>query len=221
VTQLADLVFVLVGQLDNFFVSIPLKVVRLNDGLKYWEPMLYISRVVVFVCVNTCDFDFIARACGIDQIVKHHDFFLPRDSARWYTAWSLLNCHLLVIAIDRLLLTDCVRAKFGTAHTLANFHLCFKLVIAVKRTFDVAAYARKIHGRVLREHAGTLGNDASEFNECIEVHLAQLSKLVFNGEIVDSHKDVLVCVLVVRIHFSDQVHRNNVKHRDNQRRFLS
>ena len=48
------------------------------------------------------------------------------------------------------------------------------------------------------------------------MHLTQLSQLVLHWEIVDAHENVLVRVLVVGVHLSDQLHRNHVEHRDDE-----
>lgn len=50
----------------------------------------------------------------------------------------------------------------------------------VSRTFDIAARTSYVHLVTLGEHSRTFGDNTSEFNESIQVNLAQISELVFD-----------------------------------------
>jgi hypothetical protein len=64
--ELANLLLVLVGQVDNVFITESLEVVDFNVGLEYREAMADIREVVKPVNVNTSNFNFITRTSCVN-----------------------------------------------------------------------------------------------------------------------------------------------------------
>ena len=57
-----------------------------------------------------------------------------------------------------------------------------------------------IHLNQLGEDACPFGDHSSNFDEGIKMHLSQVSQLVFDWKILDSHENLFCGVLIVRIH---------------------
>ena len=75
-----------------------------------------IAKVIEAVDEDTCDFDLVAWSCDVHQIVLAHDLFLTRHSARWNSAWSLLDGQLLVVLVDSVNFINHERALLLTYH---------------------------------------------------------------------------------------------------------
>lgn len=123
--HLPDIAFVFLGQSECgeevFFL---VDVIRLDDGGKDGETVLYIERGVEIVAIDTGNFlrvpsgvrvsliydvvnlkdthDFLARFCGVDQVPEQDYFAMARQSTCRHRAWRLLQSHLLIVAVHRL-----------------------------------------------------------------------------------------------------------------------
>ena len=70
------------------------------------------------------------------------------------------------------------------------------------RSLDVLAlHASVIHLNQFWKDSSSLGDDSSDLDKSVEMHLSQVSKLVLNWKILDSDENLFGGVLIVRIHF--------------------
>ena len=53
-------------------------------------------------------------------------------------------------------------------------------------SLDVSALASVEDATVLREHSSSLSNDTSDLDECIQMNLSEVSKLVLNWQVTDA-----------------------------------
>lgn len=104
----SDLLLVLVGQLNDIFVSETFDVVGLDGSVEHWEAVLDVSAVVKPIDKDSCDFNFITWSCCVNKVVLHNDFLLSWHSSSWYRAWSLLNGPLLEVSVDALVLLELI-----------------------------------------------------------------------------------------------------------------
>jgi len=201
--QPSDLVFVVISQINHVFVTLSLQVVDFHDGLENGEAVLHILEVVKHVNVDSSDFYLVTGSRCVDQVVQHEAFLLARHTARRHAAWRLLDGQLLVVAVDGLHFVKNVRSVHAADDTSSEVLSCLVNRSVRHRSFDITARAAEVHFLELREHTGALGDDSLELDERIQVHLSQVSKLVFNWQVSHSHVDFRVDAQVLRINFLD------------------
>ena len=190
--RLSDLSFLLIGKLNHVLIAKAVHVVGLNNCLENWEAMLDVSEVVVSIDVDSMNLDLVAWASDINQIMKHEDFFLARNTARWNCAWCLLNRQLLIVAIERLDLINLVGTTLVAYNTLSQTRFRLLRVCVHNRSLEISTLAAEVHLIVLWEDLCALGDDSSEFNQSIQVNLAQLTHFILHGQLIDPHIDLLV-----------------------------
>lgn len=174
--------------------------------------MADVREIVKAVNVDSSDFNFVTRSSSIYKVVQYVDFLLTGDTSWRNTAGCLLNSKLLVIAVNCLLLVEFVRSKSLTNDTFSQelFSLISRRVVS--RSFKISTLTSEVHFLKLREDAGSLCNNTTELDQSVQVHLAQITKLVFNRQVTDADKDVVVDVVVLRIDFKDGIHSNFIQH---------
>ena len=212
--------FLFVGELDYIFISKSSQIVHLNDGLEDWETVLDVGKVVVPVDVDSMDLDFIARASHINEIVQHEDLLLTGYSTRWHSSWSLLNSQLLIVTIDGLHFVDSVGSASVAHDTLGQTLLGLLRVRVKDRSLDVATLAAEVHARILGEHLRALGHHATELDQCVQMHLAQLTKFVLDGELANTHENLLMRLRVVSVNFLHDLASHSVQDRQHVRGLL-
>jgi hypothetical protein len=114
----------------------------------------------------------------------------------------------LVVPVDGHSFFELVTLR--VAHqTLALVDLGFLTGVVVVGAFDILAlFASEVDGLQFREHSGSLGDDSSNLDESVEMHLTKVSKLVLNRELFDAHKNLIVNFAVVRINLFNETHRH-------------
>ena len=78
-----------------------------------------------------------------------------------------------------------------THNTLSQTRFCLLRVGVANGSLEIATLAAEVHLIVLWENLSALGNHSAELNQGIQVNLAQLTNLVLNGQLIDSHIDLL------------------------------
>lgn len=206
--------FLLVCELHDILITLALKVVNLNDGLENGEAVLDVCEVIVSVDVNTVNLDLITWAGDINKIMEDEDFLLSWDTAGWDCAWGLLNGQLLVVAVDCLDLIDSEGA-ISLAHNTATKSLsCFIWITLIYGSLSVTAHALEEHFGVLGEDCSALRDYTLKLDKSVQMNLSQLSELVFNGQFVDAHINLLVELLcVIWVDFLHDLVRHLVKDR--------
>ena len=148
----------LVRELHYILVSLALKVVDFDDCLENGETVLDVREVIVPIDVNAVNLDLITWTGDIHKIMKDKDFLLSRDTARWDSAWGLLNGQLLVVAIDCLDLIDC-EGSISLAHNTTTKSLSgFIWIGLINGSLSVTALAFEEHFGVLGENRSALGD---------------------------------------------------------------
>lgn len=102
--EVANLLLVLISQLNDVLITLALDVVGLYKCLEDWESVPDILDVVESVDVDTSDFYFITRSCTVDQVSEAGHFFLAGDTARRDCTWGLLHGEFLIVFVDSELL---------------------------------------------------------------------------------------------------------------------
>ena len=216
----SDLGFLLISQLDDVFVTKSLQVVHFDNCLEDREAVLDVGEVVVSVDVDAMDLDLVAGARYIDQIVKHKDLLLAGHSARWHSSWGLLDGQFLIVTVNSLNFVDGVWATHLTDDTGSKAFASLHWISIENGTFLVTALASEVHLCILREHLGAFGDDATELNEGVEMHLAQFSEFVLDRQICDSDVDAGEKLLVVGVDFLHDLAGYSVEDGQHVRRFL-
>ena len=163
--QIPNLLLVLLGQLDDILVSETADVVCLNDGRENREAMLYVSEIVEPIDVDTCDLDLITRSRTVDLIVQDVHLLLSGNSPRWYSTRSLLNRHLLVVAIHSVNFVHCERPVTLAYDTLTQERFALIGVRVVDRSLNVSTTASVEDLRVLWEDTCALCHNTSNLDE--------------------------------------------------------
>ena len=212
--SITDFVLLLIGQLYNILVTLTLQVVDLNDCLEDGESVLDVRKVIVPVDVDSVDFDLITGAGNVDEIMQDEDFFLTGDTTGWHSAWCLLDGELLIVSVDSLDLVNGVGSA-RLAHNADSQTFLSLIWVCVKdRSLCVTTLTLEEHFGVLWENLRTLSDYALELDQCVQMHLAQLTKLVLDGQLVDTHVDFsmeLFCV--VRVDLLNDFTCNSVEDR--------
>jgi hypothetical protein len=147
--------------------------------LENWETILDVCNLIETIDVNSSDFNFIAWSGSVHQVVQNNALFLARNTTGRHGSWGFLDGELLVISVDSLDLIKRV-GSVPLAHNTSSKNLTsLKEAGRVSGTFDIAASTSNVHLVALWEHSRTLGDYTSEFYKSIQVHLAEISKLVF------------------------------------------
>ena len=183
--------------------------------------MFDVRKVIKTVYVNSSHFDFITRASQINQIMEHKYFFLAGDSTRRHRSWRLLNRQFLIVPINCVNFIHSKRA-FLLTHVTGTA-LAFRLihVRTVEGTSDVATFTFEEDLLELREHTGALRNNTTEFNQRVQVHLSQLTKLILDGKFADANMDFLMNGKVVRVDFLHDILSHRVQDWKHQGRLFS
>ena len=98
--QFSDGLLIFVSEFYNLFITKSFNIVSFNNCFEDWESMLYISKIIKLIDVNSSDFYFISRPCRINQIKLNNNFFLSWNSSRRSRARCFLYCPFLIIAIQ-------------------------------------------------------------------------------------------------------------------------
>lgn len=215
-----DFFLLFISELDNVLIAEASEVVNFDHGLEDGESVLYVREVVIPVDVDTVDFDFVARAGHVNEVVQHVDFFLAGNSTRRNCAWSLLDCEFLVIPVDSFDLVNCVGAASLADDALGQTLSSLDRVGIVDRSLQVTALATEEYLAVLRENVSTLSDDATEFDEGIQMDLAQLSQLVLHGQVIHSHEELAMELNVIWEDLLDDVEGDLIEDRKHVSRLL-
>lgn len=220
--SITDFVLLLIGQLHNILVTLTLQVVDLNDCLEDRESVLDVCKVIVPVDVDSVDFNFITGTGNVDKIMQDEDLFLTGNTTGWHRAWCLLDRQLLIVTVDSLDLINSVGSARLAHDTDGQTFLSLIWVCVKDRSLCVATLTLEEHFGVLGENLSALGNHALELNQCVEMHLAQLTKLVLNGQLVNTHVDFSMELLrVVRVDLLNNLTCHSVEDRQHMSGLLS
>jgi len=220
--SITNFVFLLVGQLHNILITLTLQIVDLNDSLEDRESVLDVRKVIVSVDVDSVDFNFITGAGNVDKIMQDEDLFLTGDTAGWYCAWCFLDGQLLIVAVDSLDLINSVGATRLAHNTNSQTFLSLIWVCVKDWSLCVATLTLEEHFGVLWENLRSLGHHTLELDQCVEMHLTQLTKLVLNWKLVDTHEDFSMELLcVVWVDLLNDLTCYSVKDRQHMSWFLS
>ena len=177
---LSDLSLLLISELNHVLITKAVQVVCLNDCLEDRETVLDVCEVVIPVDVDSVDFNFVARASDINKIMQHEDFFLAGHATGRHRAWCLLNCELLVVAVERFHLVNLVGTALMAHNTLGQTRFCLLRVCVADGSLEIATLAPEVHLVVLWENLRALGDDSAELYQGVQVNLAQLTHLVLD-----------------------------------------
>ena len=219
----ADGLLVLIGQLDDLLVTEALHVVCLDESGEDGEAVLDVRAHLVLVLEDASDFNFITRSSRVHEVVEHVDFLLARDTAWRHRARRLLDGPLLIVAVDRLELFQVEDRLLVHADGAGAEDLAIALVdVKVDGAFLVVANDAAIHRlSKLREDRGTLGDNATDLDELVQVRLAKVTKLVLHREVTDADEHAVVDALVVGVQLEENVHRCLVEDGQHECRLLS
>jgi len=159
--------------------------------------VLDVAEVVESVDIDSCDLDFVSWSGGVDEVMNDEYFFLARDSAGRDSSWSLLDRELLVISVDCVRLINSEGAPTLTDQAGTQLLLSCVLVVAKAWSFNITALTSEVDLLILRVNSGSLGNNTPEFNQSVQVNLAEFTKLVFDWETANSHEDLVVDEVVL------------------------
>jgi hypothetical protein len=84
----------------------------------------------------------------------------------------------------------------------------------ISRALEVTAYTAEVHFGELREDSSSLCDNTLELDEGVQVHLTEVTKFIFNGEVADTDKDLVVDVAVVRVDFEHGIISDFVQNRE-------
>ena len=163
--QIPYLLLVLLGQLDDIFVSETADIVCLNDCREHREAMLHVSEIVESIDVDTGDLDLITRSSTIDLIVQDIHFLLSGNSSWWYSARGLLNRHLLVVAIHSVNFIHGERPVTLANDALTQERFALMSVRVVDRSLDVSTATSVEDLRVLGEDTCAFCHNTPDLDE--------------------------------------------------------
>mmetsp|Transcript_25307 Transcript_25307/g.42405 ORF Transcript_25307/g.42405 Transcript_25307/m.42405 type:complete len:327 (+) Transcript_25307:1665-2645(+) len=194
--QLSDLGLVLVGQLVRCKrVRLLRDIVCLHHCGEHRKPVLDVEGGVEVVGEDAGDVDLLPRARDVDEVVRHHHLFVPRQPPRGHRAGALLQGDFLIVPIDGLLHVD-GEGPLGLA-VGARRHFDLRLRgLSVRAQDVVARLAVVLHLLQLREDARAAGDDAGDADEHAQVALPDVADQVRDGQARDAHKDIQVDLLV-------------------------
>ena len=203
--ELVNCLFVFVGELDDLFVAESFDVVGLDDCVEDWEAMLDICSIVEFVDKDTGNFNFVSRSSSIDEIVEDIDFLLARNSTWWDSSRSFLDCPFLVVTEEAFTFFKVVWASALAKNAHSKVLLVFIMGVVEEWALDVlAAIASEVQLFELWEYSGSLGDNTSELDESIQMHLSQVPEFIFDWEVLDSDENEPVQLVVIWIKLTYQ-----------------
>ncbi len=192
-----------------------LKVVDFNDGLENGEAVLDVRKVIISVDVDTVNLYLVTWAGDINKIMEDKDFLLSWDTAGWDSTWGLLNGQLLIVSVDCLDLIDSERTVSLAHNTATESFSGLIWITLINGSLSVTALAFEEHFGVLGENCSALRDHTLKLDKSVEMHLSQLSELVFNGQFVDAHINLLMELLcVIWVDFLDDLIRDLVQDRE-------
>ena len=100
--------------------------------------MLHVCEIVEPIDVDTSDLDLITWPRTIDMVIKDIHFLLSGNSARRHSARSLLNRHLLVVAIHSVNFIHGERPVTLAYDTLTQELFALVSIRVVNRSLDVS-----------------------------------------------------------------------------------
>ena len=219
--EFIDLLLVFVGELNDLFIAESLDVVGLDDGVEDWEAVLDVGSVVEFVDEDTGDFNFVSWSCSIDEIVEDINLLLARNSTWWDSSRSLLDRPFLVVTEEASAFFEVIWASTLAKNALAEILLAFIVGVVHEWTFDVlATIASEVQLFQLWEDSSSLGDDTSELDESVQMHLSQIPEFVFNWEVLDSDENLPVQFVVVGIKLTYQGSSDIVEAHEHESRFF-
>lgn len=86
-----------------------------------------------------------------------------------------------MVPIDCFLLIELVRTRSLASDTGACVHLRILHTNLVGRSFEITALATEVNFEELGEDLRSFGYYTTEFNESVEVELAEVTEFVFDG----------------------------------------
>ena len=214
--QSLDLNFILVSNLNNVFIAESSDVVSLNDSLENWESVFDVSSIVKFIDEDTGDLNFISRPSSVNKIVKDEDFLLS-----WYSTWrhgsrGLLHRPFLVVSVDGFVIFNEVWTVLLANDALTQELLSVIRTVVVEWALQIlACLASVVHFLKLWEDLGSFGDNTSDLDQGIQMHLSEIPQLVFNRKVFHSDEDFVVNLVVVWVHFTHNVRGyvvDDVKH---------
>ena len=145
--------FVLISELNNFFVAKPPEVVDLDQSLENWEAVLLVADEIKAVFINARDFNFVSRPRAVDLIMEDQALFLARNTAGRNRSRRFLNNQLLMVLVDSLNFVQGVGAKLLAPDAFAEVLLCFLNRGVVSGSFEVTTGTPEEHGCALGVNA--------------------------------------------------------------------
>lgn len=71
----------------------------------------------------------------------------------------------------------------------------------VSRTLEITAHAAEVHFGELRENSSSLCDYTLELDESVQVHLTEVTELVFDGKVTNTDENLVVNVAVIWVDF--------------------
>lgn len=167
--------------------------------------MLDICSIVEFIDKDTSNFNFVSWSCSIDEIVEDVNLLLARNSTWWDSSRSFLDCPFLVVTEETFTFFKVIWASTLAKNALAEILLGFIMGVVHEWTFDVlATIASKVQLFELWEYSSSLGDDTSELDKSIQMHLSQIPKFIFDWEVLNSDENLPVQFVIVWIKLTYQ-----------------
>ena len=111
----------------------------------------------------------------------------------------------LVVTEEASAFFEVIWASTLAKNALAEILLGFIVGVVHEWTFDVlATIASEVQLFQLWEDSSSLGDDTSELDEGVQMHLSQIPEFVFNWEVLDSDENLPVQFVVVWIKLTYQ-----------------
>mmetsp|Transcript_8446 Transcript_8446/g.13377 ORF Transcript_8446/g.13377 Transcript_8446/m.13377 type:complete len:225 (+) Transcript_8446:981-1655(+) len=121
--ELENLLLLIVADLHEFQVALPLEVNGLDVGSIHREARSGIRGGVIEAAIDTCKADLISRSDSVHLVACENDLLGSRHLARLDGAWGFLQRNLLVVLVDSLLTVYTPRALGLALDAGAGFQL--------------------------------------------------------------------------------------------------
>lgn len=128
-----------------------------------------------------------------------------------------MDSPFLVVPVYRLIVLEVVWTLGLTDDALSKELLLLIYVVVEEWALQILALlAPEVHLLELWENSCSLGDDSSNLDERIQMHLPQVSEFVLDWEILDSYKNLIMDLVVIWINLNDNINGDLVDDLEHQ-----
>lgn len=117
-------------------------------------------------------YDFFTGLGTVDQIPEQNNFAVAGKTTSGDSSWRLLECHLLIVAVDGLLRVDMERSLGRAGCTASDRDLCLRILIERSKS-GATLYTVVLDIFQLWEDARSPCDDSSDLDQTIQVDLTR------------------------------------------------